>query len=67
METFLRKKVSAITRNSINFSKTHRITKISDCIEAVWFKCLFSTSIQSNEVVKSVLYKLEMQQLPQKY
>ena len=37
------------------------------CIEAVWFKCLFSTSIQSNEVVKSVLYKLEMQQLPQKY
>ena len=63
METFLRKKVSAITRNSVNFSKTH----VSDCIEAVWFKCLFSTSIESNEVVKSVLYKLEMQQLPQKY
>ena len=47
--------------------RIHRKTNISDCIEAVWFKCLFSTSIQSNEVVKSVLYKLEMQQLPQKY
>ena len=63
MEIFLREKVSAITRNLVNCSKTH----FSDCIEAVWFKCLFSTSIQSNEVVKSVLYKLEMQQLPQKY